>query len=530
MRSDDLKSVNELLNMSFNVPYYQRGFRWKEEQVRQLLDDLTDFRPTAAAPFYFFQALVIAEGADSSKVVNVVDGQQRLTTLDLLLKELGVTKNEWLKYERNSGGQTSFGALDEHYRKSAQEVIKGYLNNNSLAQDALKEKMLSGKFLVYRIHQEEELNTFSRLNSGKIRAKDSELIKCIMLTPQDDEPMSVTRARAQEWDFIERAMNHDPFFSFFTARETPREDDRMAMLFKWAGFNPAKVSRNVVFPFLSLVQERLKGTTSRIALWKDVYTAFYRLADWFDDPVMYHAVGWLVHRKSGSEDMTVLNICERLAKDLECLSNKSEKNKYDLYSEHPEIAYNYLLLFNMAHCWRRWPLRYDFCQHRKIEAWSLEHIFARNQADFDKKADLEKYLGVDSLEESMFKEYQEECKNIKGDKWLQNWMKIQYGADYPESEDNSLGNLALLGKSANSSLSNHCFMTKRAEIISWSARNNDYWVPPATEAVFLKSLPRLDATRHYWTGGDNGDRTNYVEFMKTEISDFVGALKVNCVK
>jgi hypothetical protein len=473
------------------VPYYQRGYRWKEEQVRQLLDDLTEFRPTAAAPFYLFQALVIAEGKESSQAVNVVDGQQRLTTLDLLLREIGVIKNEWLKYERNSDGQTSFGSLDEHYRKSALEVIKGYLVKNSCPQDVLREKMLSRKFLVYRISQNEELDTFTRLNSGKIRAKDSELIKCILLTPQDDEPIIVTRARAQEWDFIERAMNHDPFFSLLVARGTPREDDRMAMLFKWAGFNPSKVSRDLVFPFLTLVQERLKGTTSRAALWKDVYTAFYRLTAWFDDPVMYHAVGWLVHRKSGAEELTASNVCELLPKRLADLINKEkELTEENVYFENPEILHQYLLLLNLVYCSQRWPRRYDFYQHRKVDAWSLEHIFARNQNDFEKKEDLEKYLGAESLKEEEFIEYRKKCEKNEGIKWLQDWLKGKYGAEYPEREDNSLGNMALLGKSANSSLSNSVFMMKRAEIISWQTVN-EYWVPPATEAVFLKSLPGL---------------------------------------
>lgn len=41
----ELKSVNELLGMKFFVPSYQRGYRWTERQVKDLLDDLNEFKP-----------------------------------------------------------------------------------------------------------------------------------------------------------------------------------------------------------------------------------------------------------------------------------------------------------------------------------------------------------------------------------------------------------------------------------------------------------------------------------------------------
>ena len=36
----ELKSVNELLEMKFFIPSYQRGYRWTEQQVKDLLDDV----------------------------------------------------------------------------------------------------------------------------------------------------------------------------------------------------------------------------------------------------------------------------------------------------------------------------------------------------------------------------------------------------------------------------------------------------------------------------------------------------------
>ena len=36
----ELKSINELLGMKFFRPLYQRGYRWTEQQVKDLLNDI----------------------------------------------------------------------------------------------------------------------------------------------------------------------------------------------------------------------------------------------------------------------------------------------------------------------------------------------------------------------------------------------------------------------------------------------------------------------------------------------------------
>ena len=41
----ELKSVNELLNMNFFIPNYQRGYRWTTQQVKDLLNDVNEFCP-----------------------------------------------------------------------------------------------------------------------------------------------------------------------------------------------------------------------------------------------------------------------------------------------------------------------------------------------------------------------------------------------------------------------------------------------------------------------------------------------------
>ena len=83
-----LKSIVDFENdkINFYIPRYQRGYRWKNRQVSQLIDDIDSFNPTESTPFYFLQALAVAKDIENNRV-NVVDGQQRLTTLKLILGE-----------------------------------------------------------------------------------------------------------------------------------------------------------------------------------------------------------------------------------------------------------------------------------------------------------------------------------------------------------------------------------------------------------------------------------------------------------
>lgn len=75
----------------FIVPFYQRPYAWKEAQALELFEDLWGyFRETAdvsdAEP-YFLGSIVLIQ-ADASSTAEIVDGQQRLTTLTILLAAL----------------------------------------------------------------------------------------------------------------------------------------------------------------------------------------------------------------------------------------------------------------------------------------------------------------------------------------------------------------------------------------------------------------------------------------------------------
>ena len=506
-----LKSIVDFKNdnINFFIPSYQRGYRWKSRQVSQLIDDINAFTPTESTPFYFLQALAVAKDIEKDRV-NVVDGQQRLTTLNLIL---GDKSSELpIDYAREANN-----ALDHHFMNMAEDVIKeklGKIGTERRTEFCKKIKECC-RFLYYEVDKDKELSTFYQLNSGKIPAKDSELVKCVMLTLGNDESSDITNARANEWDEIEHKLNNDSFFSFFTPRGSWREDDRMTVLLRYAGLTPTpQEQREEVFPFLTRILDELK-TKSRITIWKMIYSALYRLLEWYNDPLMYHAFGAIVHQRNNKDikpktRKEILGAIENMAK----YEHQEDK---DAYSNWGEDLFNYLLLSNVAFCWKRWPYRYSFEMHRQVEAWSIEHIFARNQKVLDEK-ELEEWLGND-YSKSVFDEYQKECKEGKGDDWLAKKL----GSRYPTTEDNSIGNLALLPKDANSSLNNKLFEGKREAVSEW-ARNSwtEYWAPPVTEAVFMKSLPGLKMTDPYWS---EEDKKAYRNSMSKDIDSFIDKLK-----
>ena len=88
------KTVRELLKgVKYAIDYYQREYKWRDKQIRELVDDLSgkfleEYQPghprtkVAEYPRYFLGSIIISK---KESVGYVVDGQQRLTSLTLLL-------------------------------------------------------------------------------------------------------------------------------------------------------------------------------------------------------------------------------------------------------------------------------------------------------------------------------------------------------------------------------------------------------------------------------------------------------------
>ncbi|APX91775.1 hypothetical protein BWR19_01805 [Halomonas sp. 1513] len=75
----------------FRVPDYQRGYAWEASQVKALLDDLEVLESSKSSGLHYTGTLVLvpsSDHADEYPVFDIVDGQQRLTTLTMLMNAL----------------------------------------------------------------------------------------------------------------------------------------------------------------------------------------------------------------------------------------------------------------------------------------------------------------------------------------------------------------------------------------------------------------------------------------------------------
>lgn len=86
-------------DFDFRIPNYQRPYAWKVEQASQLLEDLVDALDRGPGEPYFLGSIVLVQSKESTRA-EVIDGQQRLTTLTILLAALrDLTSNEQLAAE-----------------------------------------------------------------------------------------------------------------------------------------------------------------------------------------------------------------------------------------------------------------------------------------------------------------------------------------------------------------------------------------------------------------------------------------------
>ncbi|MDE6809010.1 MAG: DUF262 domain-containing protein [Muribaculaceae bacterium] len=104
------KAIGDLLcGYEFHIPPYQRGYRWTKQQVVDLCNDLLEYalRPLSdiadTKTFYSLQPLVVKYRNEKS--FDVIDGQQRLTTIYILFRflmaELGPTPDRLKRIQRD---------------------------------------------------------------------------------------------------------------------------------------------------------------------------------------------------------------------------------------------------------------------------------------------------------------------------------------------------------------------------------------------------------------------------------------------
>lgn len=130
-------SVKELYNgsqkMIFEVPIYQRNYAWEKDEVSTLVQDVYDAWHNNSG-VYFIGTLVTFHKGD--RVYEVIDGQQRLTTLNLILHALDIQPSNQLTYRARKKSNHTIKSIPVF---DTDEKDYGIVNGFSYAKAAIAE-------------------------------------------------------------------------------------------------------------------------------------------------------------------------------------------------------------------------------------------------------------------------------------------------------------------------------------------------------------------------------------------------------
>lgn len=340
-----MQSINYLFRKSFFVPTYQRGYRWTETQVKELLEDLYDFVSTKKDEndYYCLQPIIVKKKEDCWELV---DGQQRLTALWLISALYYCSnKEDVINIERETYNLV-YEQKDEF--TALFNIIEAMLDNNSLKSlveklEPYKEKCIDGRKLIESIEyisrfsrnnktakgvlakifdsinsvriiwyvldeNENSIQTFTNINANKIELTNAELIKAVLLNAVDDELKM--QNKALQWEEIEKGLNDNDFWSYMITKNRKNYNTRIDYLFEifcdkhnlLKQVDGKEKDRYAIFRAIS---EFLVGKDVD-DVWKEIQDIYDTLRDWYNDYFLYHTIGLLLIIDKGN-DAVIIN-------------------------------------------------------------------------------------------------------------------------------------------------------------------------------------------------------------------------------
>lgn len=582
-------SISEIAGMDFSIPKYQRGYRWEEQQVKELLDDLYKFMQSPRG-FYCLQPLVVKRisknefefkkqvceilenGSNSIDELNslisrntqweVIDGQQRLTTIFIILKCLGVEHPFNVCYETRQDSANFLYYICDKSEDEAdlnidyKRMYAAYKCTNKWLEDKdeqcrshlLQIVNSQVKFIWYESINENAISVFTRLNIGKIALTNAELIKAMLLNKSNFIHISneLFRARqleiANKWDEIEYTLQNDEVWLFLNSAKYDRptridyifeiiqdqdlfnlkSGDKLGQKYDEVIGN----DRFSVYRYLgaAINQDDTVDVLPRLEeVWETITSIFDTFMEWYNDPKLYHYIGFLiwVNEKSNGNKFKLItelyrnwiendkvtffegqsgvndNTCikQRIKNVINCTEDKINA----LHFEHnKENIQSILVLHNIQtiiseqedqtdkyklHVFYKFPFHLF-----KRETWNVEHIDSATTNELKRTKEKKSWaraalvtlngkMGTENLklrlkglislkdkdEYDGFKELYDDYISLFPN---EDALKVPQESD--EDQDNErmhTWNLALLDESTNKSYKNSIFSVKRSFVI-----------------------------------------------------------------
>ncbi len=555
----------------FFVAAYQRGYRWGREEVRHLLEDIKGNAEAAQKrrefpSDYFLQPVVVLRRSDGWELV---DGQQRLTTLLLITKyiatkfaDAGVAYS--LTYETREGSKQYLEDLDpsrreenidfHHIAAAYDAIVEWFGEQGSAAQAAIDVHSALSKW-VYVIWYEAPAGTdptdlFIRLNRDRIPLTDSELVKALVLSSSGREGGQFSRQQeiAAQWDGFERDLREPQFWAFLTGAASGRST-HVDFLFESLTPNAGVKARPRYWTFSKVLAHVEESGVD--ALWNEVVERHGLLTGWYSDRGLYHRVGYLIATGVAVSELieaSKLRTHSEFAVYLRTLTRTRlgltpadvSLLRYD-DSQHALKCTHVLLLMNVETVLASSDpgSRFSFFEYA-AQGWSLEHIHAQNSQALKKEEQrrdwIESHLAkinssswgadararVDAVVTKMRQHLAlpPKQKDETGFQDIQDRVFALFSVDggVADGDDmHGLDNLALLQRDFNSKLNNAVFALKRERILELDARGA--YILPCTRNVFLKYYTAdADQQLSFWSPQD---RKAYYDRLIELIGDYL---------
>lgn len=544
---------------AFYVPDYQRGYRWGAVEVERLLDDLD----ASGGEPYYLQPIVVKARPDGSW--ELVDGQQRLTTLHLLLRYMQKESLQSmgpafsLEYETRRASADYLGDPDESHSQDnidffhifeAFRSIGLWFDAKGNRRQHIANKLYGYLFesvqvIWYEAPSAMDSSTlFTRLNIGRIPLTDAELVKAQLLSISVTAPGHTSRSHeiAARWDSIERELRNPELWAFATGRSAGVPTHISLLLDTLADLHTGEHLGRERPLFHTFETLRPLIETSAYDLWERVVDLHALVAGWYKNRDLFHRVGFLtangytlfqlVRLAEGSTKTEFeLALTERIRDALAI--TQSQLEDLDYRNKRASAA---LLLMNVETVRRmkHSAERYSFAAHAS-GSWSLEHIHAQNAEKLNRADQWSEWLqlhrsALKGLPESVLEPVARDELVARIDTALPTITEASFRplerevieclsgtARSAPSDIDSISNLALLSAGDNSALSNSVFEVKRQEILKRDFAGS--FIPVCTRNVFLKYYTDSAGQQvHFW--GDL-DRAAYVDALREVLDPYL---------
>ena len=336
----EMVSIRSLSNYRFEIPVYQRGFRWTRQQIKELIDDLYEFSNDPDKSTYCLQNVTVRKKVnDTGEIIyEVIDGQQRLTAIWILVMSFMDSRVYFndpmpvytLEYEEKAGLTKYVASISDKVCENPrgenilnidhpkdidssliydafEYIFHSYksVDNNNFARvyntifgagffsDRKQISIIWNEIDPVGVDDSEKtkyiIDRFSNLNANKIPLTESELIKAYFID-------RLSRERVQEfslqWEEMERGLNNDEFWWFISSGQD--EETRTDILFRVHLEAAESIDVNGHHNLSRIISKKLSDTESAYDEWSEIVQIYETLNDWYKDYYFYHVIGLII--------------------------------------------------------------------------------------------------------------------------------------------------------------------------------------------------------------------------------------------